>query len=317
MENVLVASCKRVKGKVLQKVGKQNPALVDRTIQLSDGAELVVGGLGLLDKKAKMQADNFVRLRNARYKTNMQQENSLAVKTRSRDYCLQMMLESGEFTFDHMYVIRNPYGESPLVALALFVTETACRVRVTTKGKTPETDYVSILPSAKKHRVPILGLYPSMENQVLIELLDDYNQTLASHMIPIETKNLPGYMVDCITVKKKAENPAFPLVLINGGVDIHTCAFDREEISVSFCGANRGDMVFSHCQKDIFSIWKEISLPHPFRTRRRYSPMTWTIWDGFLRPITQKTAYTIRRKRKSVAIFWQEVIRCLNIPKIW
>ena len=51
MENVLVASCKRVKGKVLRKLGKQNPALLDRTIQLSDGAEVVVGGLGLLNEK--------------------------------------------------------------------------------------------------------------------------------------------------------------------------------------------------------------------------------------------------------------------------
>ena len=79
----------------------------------------------------------------------------------------------------------------------------------------PETDYVSELPSAKKHRVPILGLYPGMQNQVLIELLDDYNQTLASHTIPIDTKNLPGYMRDCIIVKKKPEKPAFPFILIN------------------------------------------------------------------------------------------------------
>lgn len=262
MENVLVASCKRVKGKVLRKLGKQNPNLVDRTIQLSDGAEVVVGGLGLLNERAKMEADNFVRPQKAQYKTNMRQENSLAVKTQSRDFVLQTMLESGEFTFDHMYVIRNPYGESPLVALALFVTETACRVRVTTKGKTPETDYVSELPSVKKHRVPILGLYPGMENQVLIELLDDYNQTLASHTIPIETKNLPRYMRDCITVKKKAEKPAFPFVLINGGVDIHTCAFDREgDIRFFLWRKPRGYGIFPLSKGHFFYMEKDIATP--------------------------------------------------------
>lgn len=262
MENVLVASCKRVKGKVLRMVGKQNSTLVDRTITLSDGAELVVGGLGLLNEKAKMEADNFVRLGRARYKTNMRQENSLAVKTRSRDFILQTMLESGEFTFDHMYVIRNPFGESPLVALALFVTRTACRVRVTAKGKTPEMDYVSVLPSAKKHRVPILGLYPAMENQVLIELLDDDNQTLASHTIPIETKNLPAYMVDCITVKKKPENPAFPFVLINGGVDIHTCAFDREgDIRFLLRRKPRGYGIFPLSKGRFFYMEKDIATP--------------------------------------------------------
>lgn len=262
MENVLVASCKRVTGKVLRKVFNRNSSLEDKTIQLSDGAEVVVGGLGLLDVRAKMQADKFARIQKAQYKTNMRQENSLAVKSQSRDFVLETMLQSGEFTFDHMYVIRNPYGESPLVALAIFATESACRVRVTTKGKTPEMDYVSVLPAKRKHRVPILGLYPGEENTILIELLDDYDETLASHVIPIQTKDLPEYMKDCITVKKKAVDPAFPFVLINGGVDIHTCAFDKEgDIRFLLRRKPRGYGIFPLSKGHFVYMEKDIATP--------------------------------------------------------
>lgn len=262
MENVFVASCKRVTGKVLRKIYNRNSSLMDKTITLSDGAEVVVGGLGSLDRRARALADKFVRLQATWYKTNMWQENSLAVKTQSRDFVLETMLKSGEYTFDHMFVIRNPFGESPLVALALFVTETSCKVRVTTKGKTPETDYVAVLPARKEHRIPILGLYAGTENQVLIELLDDYEQTLASHTIPIQTKEVPTYLQSSITVKKKAKDPAFPFVLINGGVDIHTCAFDREgDIRFFLRRKPRGYGIFPLSKGHFFFMEKDIATP--------------------------------------------------------
>lgn len=262
MENVLVASCKRVTGKVLRKICNRNSSLMDKTVCLSDGAEVVIGGLGSLDKKAREIANKFVRLQATQYRSNMWQENSLAVKTQSRDFVLETMLKSGEFTFDHMFVIRNPYGESPLVAMALFVTETSCRVRVTTKGKTAETDYVAMLPAGKEHRIPILGLYPGRENEVLIELLDDYNQTLASHKIPIQTKELPTYLRTAIVVKKKAKKPAFPFVLINGGVDIHTCAFDKEgDIRFFLRRKPRGYGIFPLSKGHFIYMEKDIGTP--------------------------------------------------------
>ena len=95
-----------------------------------------------------------------------------------------------------------------------------------------------------------------------MKLLDDYNQTLASHTIPIETKNLPAYMVDCITVKKKPENPAFPFVLINGGVDIHTCAFDREgDIRFFLRRKPRGYGIFPLSKGRFFYMEKDIATP--------------------------------------------------------
>ena len=260
-ENVLVASCKRVMGKFANKI-RNRSLYTNQTIRLSDGAEMVIGGPGLLDARAKKLEDKFVRPQAGQYKTNFRQGNSLAVRTQTRDRVLEAMLQSGEYTFDHMYMIRNPYGEAPLVALALFVTEKAYKVRVTTRGKTPETDYTAVLPAGKKHRVPILGLYPGQINQVLIELLDDEDKMSASHVIPIVTKDLPEYMRECIVAKKKAENPAFPFVLINGGVDIHTCAFDREgDIRYYLRRKPRGYGIFPLSDGHFFYMEKDIATP--------------------------------------------------------
>lgn len=262
MNNVIVASCKRVMGKTLRKFSNRNSSMYDKTITLPDGAQVVVGGLGSLDLKGREQYEKFARLESSQYKTNMWQENALAVKSQARDYVLESVLQSGEFTFDHMYVIRNPFGESPLVALALFETEKPCKVRVTTKGKTKENDYVNVLPKKKKHRVPILGLYPDQENKVLIELLEDDDNVIASHTIPIQTKALPSYLRQCIHVKKKAEDPAFPMVMINGGVDIHTCAFDKEgDIRFFLRRKSRGYGIFPLSKGHFFYMEKDIATP--------------------------------------------------------
>lgn len=261
MENVLAASCKRIVGKILRKMNNCGERK-NKTIRLSDGAKVVVWKLGVLDKQAKEQADKIARLEGAQYKTNMWHDYSLAVKSQSRDYVLETMLRSGEFTFDNILVIRNPYGESPLCALALFMTATKCRVRVTTKGKTKETDYVATLPATNFHRVPIFGLYASYENQVLIELLDENNGVFDSHTIPVQTKSLPADLQNCISVRKKANDPAFPFVMINGGVDIHTCAYDREgDIRFFLRRKPRGYGIFPLTDGHFFYMEKDIATP--------------------------------------------------------
>lgn len=261
MENVFVASCKRVAGKISREMERRQSRKI-KTIQLSEGGEVVVWGLGALDLRAKEQESKVARLETSQYKTNMCQSYTLAVKTQTRDLVFESMLKSGEFTFDHMFLIRNPYGEAPLCALALFQTETECRVRVTTRGKTSATDYVATLPKTKFHRVPILGLYASYKNHVLIELLDDTDEIIATHTIPISTKSLPADLANCITVKKKAKDPAFPFVLINGGVDIRTCAYDKEgDIRYYLRRRPRGYGVFPLSDGHFFYMEAEIGTP--------------------------------------------------------
>lgn len=261
MKSVIVASCKRVKGKVVRQIRKRQNRK-KQTIRLADGAEVVVWGVGALEQEANKYQERFIRPQAEQYKTNIRQESSLAVKTQTRDFVLESLLQSGEYTFDHMFVIRNPFGESPLAAYALFETQKACQVRVTTKGKTKDTDYVAVLPATKKHRVPILGLYADYVNQVVIELLDDCNKTMTSHTISIETKGLPSDLVDCVTVKKKAKDPAFPFIMINGGVDIHTCVFDKEgDIRFYLRRKPRGYGIFPLEKGHFFYMEKDVGTP--------------------------------------------------------
>ena len=261
MDNAVTSSCRIIAGKIICKARSfYNDR--DRKITLSDGGKVVIGNLSVLKRKGKKKEEMFRQFPKSMYKTNICRTSSLAVKTQARDYVLESMLQSGKFTFDNMYVIRNPYGESPLTALALFKTEKKCKVRVTTKGKTDDVDYVSILPASKIHRVPILALYPDMENKVLIELLDEQDKSFAGHMIPIRTKKIPEYMCDCISVKKKAESPAFPMILINGGVDIHTCAFDKEgDIRFYLRRKPRGYGIFPLQNGCFIYMEKDISTP--------------------------------------------------------
>ncbi|MCI5730533.1 MAG: aryl-sulfate sulfotransferase [Eubacterium sp.] len=261
MENYFVASCKRVTNKVSCKIN-QREKVRKRRIQLPDGGIVEEWGLGLMDKEARACDNLFRRKEIDFYSTNIVEEQSYSVKTLARDYYLERLLRSGKYTFDHMFLIRNPFGEAPLTALAMFSLEAPAKVRVTTRGDIPETDYVSVLPKRRNHRVPILGLYPNRVNKVKIELLNDEDTVLASHEISVRTKGLPPDLRKAVSVKKVAKDPAFENILINGGVNIHTCAFDREGKIRYWLRRNpRGYGIFPLSDGHFFYMEKEISVP--------------------------------------------------------
>lgn len=261
MNNFFVTSCKRVKSKVSNKI-KQKQRNRINLVKLPDGGEVVEWGLGRMDQEARQCNKLFLRKEIDHYRSNILVQQSYAIKTMSRDYLLERLLRSGEYTFDHMFLIRNPYGEAPLTALVLFVLEAPAKVRVTTKGDIPETDFVAVLPKKRNHRVPILGLYPNRENCVLIELLSDQDEVLASHEIKVNTVALPANLEDAITVKKVTDDPAYDMILINGGVYINTCAFDRQGKIRYFLRRNpRGYGIFPLSNGHFFYMEKNISVP--------------------------------------------------------
>jgi len=70
-------------------------------------------------------------------------------------------------------VILNPYGRTPLCAYVMFWTEEPCAVQFTVKGKTKEADICEKIVTLENwHRVPVYGLYPEMENEVKLEMID-------------------------------------------------------------------------------------------------------------------------------------------------
>ncbi len=80
--------------------------------------------------------------------------------------------------FDDPMIVENPYLINPLAALVLFNTTKALSAKVTVKGKDSTADLTHTFPAADSHILPILGLYPSQPNTVVIELADGQTQTL-------------------------------------------------------------------------------------------------------------------------------------------
>lgn len=76
--------------------------------------------------------------------------------------------EAGNYTLSSPLVKYNAYLVNPLSAVVLFNTEEEVAVTVTVLGKTPQANIYHTFPKAKKHILPIVGLYSDYENKVEI-----------------------------------------------------------------------------------------------------------------------------------------------------
>ena len=77
---------------------------------------------------------------------------------KSVDEALLQEAKNG-YSLDEALIVVNPYGTSPLSAVAVFSTEEACGGTITVKGKSSENDVAGTFDSEKNHIVPIYGLY--------------------------------------------------------------------------------------------------------------------------------------------------------------
>lgn len=196
-------------------------------VHLKKGGTLEVCGHKKMSKKAIPYREKIVGDETKRVESNIKTVPALHVKTLARDMYFEDLLQGGRYCWPDMFLSRNPYGEAPLTALLLFVTPESCQVRVTIPGDIPETEISYCLPDTKYHRIPIVGLYPSRKNKVKIELLNEKKEVLDSRIVPIKTRILPTDLQNIIKPFKIAENPAFKNIMISGGVDIKTMAFDK------------------------------------------------------------------------------------------
>jgi len=89
------------------------------------------------------------------------------------------------YTLNNPNVILNPYGNSPLTALILFETDEKGLPEVVIKGKDELTTIYGEGSFGNKHYVPVYGLYPGQENEVLIKFNGD------EKAVTIKTENLP------------------------------------------------------------------------------------------------------------------------------
>lgn len=257
----LTVSCKKGVEK-LKKRKTGHSSKKKRVLHLKDGGTVTVCNFYWLQKKARRFEKNFTRPEGLQVRTNIEKQSMYAPLSQARDYYLEHLLRSRGYTFRDMFLIKNPFGEAPLTALALFVTDAPCRVRVTVKGNIPETDFTSVLPETRYHRVPILGLYPGRRNRIRFELLDSESRVTAERTVPLRTRPLPQDLQKIIKVRKVSDNPAFENILIAGGIDIKTCVFDRQgEIRYYLKRKPKGYGIFPLSGGRFIFMEREISAP--------------------------------------------------------
>ncbi len=112
------------------------------------------------------------------------------------------------------YVIQDPYGHSPLTALALFETPNASRVTVEVLGKDTSTTLTYRLDApVTHHEIPIIGLYAGVTNEV--KLTVESNQGTSSlHTLALKTERLPDDLPGRVVIVSKPEKmePGWTLV---------------------------------------------------------------------------------------------------------
>lgn len=123
-------------------------------------------------------------------------------------------------------VIQNPYQVSPLTAVIIFDTKEECAVRFTVKGKTEAADISGEVEAAVSHRIPVIGLYPAMENTVVLELLDKSGKVTDSQEITITTDELPDKLDDAVKPVKTSGESAFELTMVYGQRTTFPFAYD-------------------------------------------------------------------------------------------
>ncbi|MDO5391528.1 MAG: aryl-sulfate sulfotransferase [Eubacteriales bacterium] len=160
--------------------------------------------------------------------TTLQTEDTLVAQSKVIDDEIQTEVENGKHTWEKPMVLTNPYKISPLTAVVVFDTEESCKVRVTVKGKTKDTDISGTLAAAASHRVPVVGLYAGTENTVLLELLDENDNVTDSQELKIETDPLSDYFDDLVDPVKTSKDSTYDLTMVYGQSTTYPYAIDSQ-----------------------------------------------------------------------------------------
>lgn len=81
--------------------------------------------------------------------------------------------KAGNYSVQSPFLVRDPYGQTPLAAVAMFSTgQEIAKVKVTVKGKQAEQDITYEVESAgTEHEIPIIGLYAGQQNKAVLTAL--------------------------------------------------------------------------------------------------------------------------------------------------
>lgn len=118
---------------------------------------------------------------------------SYAEKTRRADNLIWVRTHDTSITFDNMTLIRNPYGVTPLTALASFHTDIPCRLSYTIHSEAGAEDYhYDYTELATSHVAPIWGVYADALNEITLTLYREDGSKVAERTMEWQTDALPG-----------------------------------------------------------------------------------------------------------------------------
>lgn len=104
--------------------------------------------------------------------------------------------ESAGSTLEDPYIKVDPYKRSPLTALIIFHTKEKANVSFTVQGKTADVNISNTLDEERKrHVIPVVGLYPDMENEVKL-IVEKENGEKVEKTVSIKTEALPDKLPD-------------------------------------------------------------------------------------------------------------------------
>jgi hypothetical protein len=124
------------------------------------------------------------------------------------------------YTLNNPNIILNPYEISPLTALVIFETEDVEQPKITVVGKDELTNIEGVGIEGTKHYIPIYGLYPNSENEVIIEVGDK------SKIIKIKTEPLPEDLVAPSEIKANKDKLTNDFYFFTPSSKGYTTAYD-------------------------------------------------------------------------------------------
>lgn len=157
--------------------------------------------------------------------TTLPQVKTLVATSYEIDQQVQAEQENG-YTWEEPLTILNPYQISPLTAVILFDTEEECGARFTVKGKTEAADISGEVGASVSHRIPVIGLYPEMDNTVVLELLDSDGNVTDSQEITITTEALPDKLKNVVQPEVTSGESAYQLTMVYGQKTSFPFAYD-------------------------------------------------------------------------------------------
>lgn len=90
-------------------------------------------------------------------------DDIITIQEKEEDY-----LTYYNYTLDNPNIILNPYNISPLSAIIIFETKTEEEANIVVKGKDENSTYKNTFQKTKFHYIPVLGLYPDYNNEIII-----------------------------------------------------------------------------------------------------------------------------------------------------